>query len=148
MVVNAIHGRLVVEGAHHHAKVDAQLLCFLGQGDGLLGGGAAGASDNRLAAGSSLYSNFHQLDTLVEGEQRSFAGGAGDNQGITQVILDQVVDQVRVHIVADLLVLIVGGNEGQQDLAILCGKLFPCHAEFSFLYQISFLECIRHLSDV
>lgn len=95
--VNTFLSGLVVEGADDHAQLDAKICCCLSQGDGLLGGCATGASNNGLAACSCLDSGLHQLDALVEGQQGSFAGGTGDDQGVAQVVLDQVLDQLSIY---------------------------------------------------
>ena len=123
MEVEALLRGLIVEGADHQAQLDAQVFRRLGQGDGLLGGGAARAGDDRLAARGGLESRLHQLDALVKGQQRGFARGAGDDQRIAQIVLDKVLDQFGIAVVIDVLVLVIGRDEREQYLSVLFLKL-------------------------
>ena len=123
VAVQALLGGLVVEGADHQAGLDAQIHRLVGQGDGLLGGGATGAGDNGLAPGGGLDGGLHQLHPLVKGEQAGLAGGAGDDEGIAQVVLNEVLDEFGILAVVHLFVGVIGGDEGQQDLAVLFHKL-------------------------
>ena len=62
---------------------------------------------------------LHEPDALVEGAEARLAGGAGDDEAVAEVVLDEVFDQFGVAPVVDLLVFAVRGvTRGQQDLAV------------------------------
>ena len=140
--VQAFLSGLVVERADDEAGLDAEFCRFLGQGDGLLGGGAAGAGNDGLGLGS-FDRGLHELYALVKGQQGSFAGGAGNDEAVAEIVLLKVVYQLCIGAVADVLVIVIGSDEGQKDLAVFCNKLV--HFEFLLLSNSVFLPCLLRI---
>ena len=73
-------GSLVVVRRDKQKAVCAECFCFLGELHGVGGIIAAGACDDRHAAGNLVYGELDDLHVLFIGERCRFAGGtAGDN---------------------------------------------------------------------
>ena len=74
--------------------------------------------------------NENELDALIEGAEARLAGGAGDDEGVAQVVFNEVFDQILIDLVVDLFLLVEGGHQGQENLPVFLGKLFSRHAAF------------------
>ena len=47
---------------------------------------------------------------LIKRQQGSFAGGAGDDEGVAEVVRDDVLDQLGILAIVDLFVFVIGGD--------------------------------------
>ncbi|MPN35141.1 hypothetical protein SDC9_182636 [bioreactor metagenome] len=115
MVVNALLRGLIVEGNHNQHRVDARVRGALGQRDGLLGGGAARARDDGLAAGHRLDGRFEQLRALLKRQKRCLAGGAGHDERVAQVLFNQILNQLSIAVIVHFFVCLVGRHQRQKD---------------------------------
>ena len=141
MQIQAFLRGLVVERADDEGQLDAEVIGLVRQGDGLLRGGAAGASDDGLTACGGLDGGLEQLHALVERQQGSFAGGAGDDEGVAEVVRDDVLDQLGILAIVDLFVFVIGGDEREQNLAVFLLEVHCSISSCFFLVSSGSIPC-------
>ena len=100
MLVETLLRRLVVVGRHQQAGIRPGLLGFLCLVDGLGGGVAARAGDDRHLAGHHADGSLDDREVFPGGERRRLAGGAHGHDAVGAAVEmpgDQAVERLPIH---------------------------------------------------
>jgi hypothetical protein len=108
--------RLVVVRRHHEEAVDAQLVRFTSQMDGVRRRVRARSRDDRAAALERLDRDAEELEPFVIRERRALTGAAGDDDSV-RTVLDEMLRQLAEAVEVDRAVCLERRDDGRQHFA-------------------------------